>query len=135
MSVKTFYVNTVVDGNIREYALKKLKKDFIKLYCTSTDPKGEVIEYLKTNKYMKPKDKSATDHQDRMEEIMQYTTILEGAQNDLRDSEMKTILFSLFPVPWQINYKRSQPAIQGASMKSIMIFMSQEKEFVDQSNR
>ena len=74
LSVKTFYVNTVVDGNIREYALKKLKKDFIKLYCTSTDPKGEVIEYLKTDKCMKLKDKSVTDHQDRIQEKYQKSS-------------------------------------------------------------
>ena len=75
----SFYVNTVVNGTITEYCFNKLKKAFIKLYCTSTDPKGDVIEYLKTNKCMKPKDKSITDHQDKMEDIMQYSTMLQGA--------------------------------------------------------
>ena len=94
-----------------------------------------MIEYLKMDKYMKPKDKSVTDHQGRMEEIMWYSTKLEGAWNNLSNSEIKTILFTSFPVPWQINYKKNQPAIQGASVEAIVIFMSQEKEFADQSNR
>ena len=136
LSLQTnFYMNTVISGNITEYGFDQLKRDFIKLYCTSMDPKGEVIEYLKTDKCLKPHEKSVTDHQDRMEEIMQYSTKLEGAQNDLSTSEMKTIIFKLFPIAWQINYKKSQPAIQGVNMEAIMIFMSQEKEFDNQHRK
>ena len=55
---------------------------------------------------------------------MQYSTMLEGSQKKLSNNEMKTVLFSSFQVPWQINYKRSQLAIQGASMEAIMIILS-----------
>ena len=74
-------MNTVVEDRVRvpdhphlrvtEYAFKKLLKAFIKSYCTSTDPKGDVIGYLKSDKAQKPLDRSVSDHQDRMEEIMQ----------------------------------------------------------------
>ena len=71
LSLRTnFYMSIDVNGNVTEFGFDKLKKDFIKMYCTSTDPKGDLIEYLKTDKCMKPHDKSVTDHQDRMEEIM-----------------------------------------------------------------
>ena len=87
--------------------------------------------HLKTEKYQKPHDKSVTDHQDRMEEIMRYSKQLEGARSDFGDDEKKTIIFKLFPSTWQVNYKRSQTPIKRASMEDIMIFMSQEKEFAD----
>ena len=135
MIQRSFYVDIVVQAQIREYAFEKLKKVFIKLYCTSTDPKRDLVEYLKADKCKKPKDSSLSDHQDRMEEMMRYCTHLEGAQSSLSDAEMKTILFTSFLIAWQINYKRSQPAIQTAPVESITIFMSQEKEFSDRNNQ
>ena len=40
LSIRTnFYVDTVIGRKVMEYAFKKLKKSFIQLYCTSTDPK------------------------------------------------------------------------------------------------
>ena len=101
------------------------------MYCTSMDPKGDLIEYLKTDKCMKPHDKSVTDHEDRMEEIMRYSTQLQGAQMDLSLDERKTIIFKSFHVAWQTHYKRSQTPIQGSSMEAIMIFMSQEKKLAN----
>ena len=83
---------------------------------------------------MKSKDKCVSDHQDIMEEIMRYSRYLEGARANLSDSEIKTIIFTSFPVTWRIRYKQSQPLIQGSSKKAIMIFMSQEKELLDQNN-
>ena len=81
---RQLYVNTVVEDRVRvpdhphhrvtEYAFKKLLKGFIKVYCTNTDPKGDVITYLKSDGRKKPKDTSVSDHQDRMEEIMRYCT-------------------------------------------------------------
>ena len=130
----TLYVNTVHQNVISEYAFEKLMKAFLKLYCTSTDPKGDVIEYLKSDKCKKPKDKSVSDHQDRIEEMMRYCTYLEGARNNLSENEMKTILFMSFPIAWQMSYKRSQPPIQTAMVETIMVFMSQEKEFSDHNN-
>ena len=93
-------MNISVGGNVTEFGFNKLKKDFIKMYYTSTNPKGDLIEYLKTDRCMKPHDKSVTNHQDRMEEIMRYSTQLEGAQNDLSVSERKTIIFKSFPIAW-----------------------------------
>ena len=101
LSMRTnFYMNISVGGNVTEFGFNKLKKDFIKMYYTSTNPKGDLIEYLKTDRCMKPHDKSVTNHQDRMEEIMRYSTQLEGAQNDLSVSERKTIIFKSFPIAW-----------------------------------
>ena len=97
---RQLYVNTVVENRVTEYAFEKLLKAFIKLYCTSTDPKGDVIEYLKSDKSTKPLDKSVSDHQDRMEEIMRYSTYLEGAKENLSEDETKTILCTSFPVAW-----------------------------------
>ena len=108
---RTLYVNTVLENVVTQHTFKKLIKGFIKLYCTSTETKGDVIKYLKSNKCKKPKDKSVSNHQDRMEKIMRYCTYLEGARNNLSKDEVKTILFTSFPVAWQINYKQSQPAI------------------------
>ena len=106
-----FFVDTVVMNTVTVTAFEKLKRAFIKLYCTSTDPKGDLIKYLKTEKCKKPKDKSVSDHQDRVEEMMRYATFLEGARNDLSDNEKKTILFITFPEAWQMNYQRSQPSV------------------------
>ena len=128
-------MNTVVKGQVTEYVFEKLLKAFIKLYCTSTDPKGDVIKYLKSDKSQKPLDKSVSDHQDRMEEIMRYSTYLEGARENLSEDETKTILFTSFPVAWQINYKRSQPPLQRLAIEDVMIFMRQEKEFSDASKK
>ena len=62
---------------------------------------------------------------------MRYSTQLQGTWNDLGADEMKMIIFKSLPTTWQVNYKRSQTPIQRASIEDIMIFMSQEKEFVD----
>ena len=70
-----------------------------------------------------------------MEEIMRYSTFLEGARDSLSEDEIKTILFTLFPVAWQINYKQSQLVIQRTPIEDIMIFISQEKEFSDHNNK
>ena len=139
------YVNTVVKDRVNvpahlhhrvtEYAFKKLLKGYIKLYCTSTDPKGDVITYLKLEKAKKPMDKSVSDHQDEMIKIMRYSTYLEGVRDNVSEDETTTILFNSFPVMWQINYKRSQPAFQQTSIEDVMIFMSQEKEFSDASKK
>ena len=95
---KTLYVNTVLENIITVHAFEKLLKAFIKLYYTSTDPKGDVIKYLKSDKCKKPKDKSISDYQDRMEEIMRYSTCLEGVRDNLSEDEVKTILFTSFLV-------------------------------------
>ena len=120
---------------ITEHTFEKLLTAYIKLYCTSTDPKGDVITYLKSNNARKPKETSVSDHQDRMEEIMRYSTYLEGARNNLSEDKMKTILFNSFPDQWQINYQRSQPPLQQTTIERVMIFMSQEKEFSDSSKK
>ena len=99
-----FNNNTITQGNILEYLFGKLRKALIKLYCTNTDLKGDVIEYLKSDKCKKPKGKSVSDDQDRMEEIIGYSRCLEGATNNLSEDKIKKILFTLFPVVWQINY-------------------------------
>ena len=97
---RQLYVNTVVENRVAQYAFEKLLKGFIKVYCTRTDLKGDVITYLKSDGCKKPKETSISDHRDRMEEIMQYCTFLEGARDDLSEDETKTILFNSFPVQW-----------------------------------
>ena len=89
----------VVEKAITKFTFKKLLKAFIKLHCTSTDQKGDVIKYLKLNKSKKLLDKSVSDYQDRMEKVMRYSTYLEGARENLSEDETKTILFTSFPVP------------------------------------
>ena len=114
LTLRNLYVNTVVEDRVNvpeaphhritEHAFDKLLTAFIKLYCTSTDPKGDVITYLQSANARKPKETSVLDHQDRMEEIMRYSMFLEGARNNLSEDEMKTIIFNSFPDQWQINY-------------------------------
>ena len=67
---RNLFINTVQKKRITKHAFEKLIKAFIKLYYTSTDLKGDVIKYLKSEKCMEPKGKSVSDHQDRMKEIM-----------------------------------------------------------------
>ena len=88
----------MVNNIIQSYGFDTLKRDFIKMYCTSTDPKGDLIECLKTDKCMKPGDKSVSDHEDRMEEMMRYSTHLQGARADLSLDERKTTVFKSFPI-------------------------------------
>ena len=57
-----YFVNTTVMNVVTVHAFEKMKRAFIKLYCTSTDPKGDVIEYLKTDRCKKPKEKSVSDY-------------------------------------------------------------------------
>ena len=56
-----FYTNVVVNNVVTSFGFDVMIKDFIKLYCTSTDPKGDVIKYLKTDKCQKPHNKSVTN--------------------------------------------------------------------------
>ena len=132
---RNLYVNTVLENVITVYVFEKLLKAFIKLYCTSTGPKGDVIKHLKSDKCKEPKNKCVSDYQDRMEEIMRYSTCLEGARDNLSEDEVTTIIFTSFPVSWQINYKQSQSAILTSAIEAIMIFMSQEKKFSDHNNK
>ena len=97
---RSFFNNTVTQGTICEYPFGKMKKAFIKLYYTSTNPKGDMIEYLKSDKCTKPKDKSVSDYQNGMEEIMRYSTYLQGTKDNLSKAEINTILFTSFPVAW-----------------------------------
>ena len=60
---RSFFNNTVTQGTVPEYAFRKMKKVFIKLYYTSADPKEDVIEYPKSDKCKKPKNKSVSDYQ------------------------------------------------------------------------
>ena len=55
---------------VTESAFQKATKGFIAVYCTSQDQKGDLIEYLKLDNCMKPREKSVSDHQDRMEELI-----------------------------------------------------------------
>ena len=66
MVVRTYFTDTTLQQVVIESWFEKAMKAFIKLYYTSTDPKGDLIEYLKTDKRMKPKEKSVINHQDRM---------------------------------------------------------------------
>ena len=53
LSKNSFFVDTTV----KIY-------NFIESYCTSQDPKEDLIEYCKSNHYMEPQEKSVQDHQD-----------------------------------------------------------------------
>ena len=104
---KNFYMDTVIRRIVTETKFQKATKGFVALYCTSQDPKGDLIEYLKSDKCMKPREKSVSDHQDRMEELMRYSTQLEGSGENLSENEQKIILFHSFPIAWQISFKRT----------------------------
>ena len=105
--------------------------DFIKLYCTSTDSKGDLIEYLKSEECRKPMKASVSEHQDRMEELMRFSTMLQGSRLNLTEDEQKLILFRSFPEAWQINWNRTQVTAQEATVEKLMQYMSSEKEYAD----
>ena len=108
-----------------------LTNDFIRLYCTSTDSKGDLIEYLKSEECKKPMKASVATHQDRMEELMRFTTMLEGSRPNLTEDEQKLILFRSFPEAWQINWNRTQVTAQEATVEKLMRYMCSEKEYAD----
>ena len=116
---------------ITQSGFQMLIEDFIKLYCTSTDSKGDLIEYLKSEECKKPMKAAVATHQDRMEELMRFTKMLEGSRLDLTEEEQKLILFRSFPVAWQINWNRTQATVQSSSVERLMIYMNQEKEIAD----
>ena len=70
-------------------------------------------------------------HQDCMEELMRFATMLEGSRPDLTEEEQKLILFRAFPVAWQINSNQTQATVQLLTVERLMIYMNQEKEIVD----
>ena len=104
---------------------------FIKLYCTSMDSKGDLIEYLKSEECKKPMKASVATHQDRMEELMRFSRMLEGSRPNLTDDEQKLILFRSFPEAWQINWNRTQVTPQSATVEKLMQYMCNEKEYAD----
>ena len=108
-----------------------LTNDFIRMYCTSTDSKGDLIEYLKSEECKKPMKASVATHQDRMEELMRFTRMLEGSRADLTEDEQKLILFRSFPEAWQINWNRTQVTAQEATVEKLMQYMASEKEYAD----
>ena len=134
LKAKNFYVDTVIEGVTTVTKFDKALNGFIATYCTSQDPKGDLIEYLKSTHCMKPREKSVAEHQDRLEELMRYSTHLEGTRADLSESEQKLILFGSFPIAWQINWKRTQRRIQDATVEEMMIYMNQEKEISDSTS-
>ena len=67
-----------------------------------------------------------------MEELMRYSTQLEGSRENVSEPEQKTILFHSFPVAWQISFKRTQTrSVQLSTVEDMMVYMNQEKEFAD----
>ena len=70
MVIGSYFTITILQNVVIETSFEKTMKAFIKLYYTNTNQKRDVIEYLKMDKYMKPKDKSVSDHQDKMKELM-----------------------------------------------------------------
>ena len=80
-------MDTTVNNVVTIMKYEKAIQGFIATYCTSQDPKGDLIEYLKSNNCMKPRAKSVAKHQDRMEELMRYSTRLEGSRANLSESE------------------------------------------------
>ena len=85
--VKNMFVETVVNSVVMVSKFEKAIQGFIAIYCTSQDPKGDLIEYLKSNNCMKPHEKSVAKHQGRMEELMRYSTHLEGSRADVSETE------------------------------------------------
>ena len=74
---------------------------------------------------------SVATHQDRMEELMRFTRMLEGSRADLTEDEQKLILFRSFPEAWQINWNRTQVTAQEATVEKLMQYMASEKEYAD----
>ena len=121
----------VVDVVNEGSGFNTLTNDFIRMYCTSTDSKGDLIEYLKSEECKKPMKASVATHQDRMDELMRFTRMLEGSRADLTDDEQKLILFRSFPEAWQINWNRTQVTAQEATVEKLMQYMSSEKLYAD----
>ena len=120
-----------VDVTIIGSAFQILLEDFIRMYCTSTDSKGDLIEYLKSEECRKPMKATVATHQDRMEELMRFTTMLEGSRPNLTEQEQKLILFRSFPLAWQINWNRTQVSARDATVETLMSYMAREKEYAD----
>ena len=120
-----------VDVTIIGSAFQMLLEDFIRMYCTSTDSKGDLIEYLKSEECRKPMKATVATHQDRMEELMRFTTMLEGSRPNLTEQEQKLILFRSFPLAWQINWNRTQVSARDATVETLMSYMAREKEYAD----
>ena len=57
-----FFFNTVQEGKFIKHVFETLQKAFSKLYCTSKDPKEDVVKFLRSEKCMKPKDRSTSYH-------------------------------------------------------------------------
>ena len=129
MLERNFFPDTTMQNIVIVTQFEKTTRVFIALYCTIIDPKGYLIKHLKLNKCMKPRDKSISDHQNRMEELMRYSTKLEGSRADLTEIEQKMILFNSFLVARQISYKWTQATVQASTVEQVMIYMDQEKEF------
>ena len=120
-------VNVTVVGS----GFQALMKDFIKMYCTSTDSKGDLIEYLKSEDCRKPMKAEVATHQDRIEELMRFSKMLEGSRPNLTEEEQKLILFRSFPLAWQINWNRTQVSPQSATVEKLMQYMNNEKQYAD----
>ena len=58
-------------------------------YCGNEDAKGNLIQYLQSKKYRKPKTKDVFKLWERMEELMNFSDMLKGDQSNLNDEEEK----------------------------------------------
>ena len=125
MVIGKYFTDTIVQNTLIETQFEKAMKAFIKLYCASTDPKGDLIEYLKTDNCGTPKNKSVSNYQESMKELMRYSTKLEESRGNLSNTEQKMIVFNSFTIAWQISYKRSQAPVQASTTKQVMTFMNQ----------
>ena len=83
----------VMEDVVTMLGFQTLIEDFVKLYCTSTDLKGDLIKYIKSEDCRKPMKAAVSTHQDCMRELICFTTILEGSRPDLTEEEQKLILF------------------------------------------
>lgn len=96
------------------------------LYYTSMNLKGDLIKYLKSDKKcmkcMKPGDKSVSDRQNRIKELIQYSAKEKGLKVNVIKDEQKMILFNSFPIAWQISYKHTQVTVQASNVEQVMIY-------------
>lgn len=85
--------DAVTDNIVTISGFQKATSDFIKLYCISTDQKGQLIEYLnlKSENCKKPMKIIVVNHQDPMEEklliILRFSTWLGTSRADLSEQE------------------------------------------------
>ena len=59
-----------IEVSVAKSEFNQSMKDFAKLYCNMADPKVNLIDYIRSEEYRKPKNVAIFDHQERIKELL-----------------------------------------------------------------